>query len=122
MKPVKLAYMSELVYHVKRRPVTAVCLIIPIILFMALRLFPALDIHAWSLSWYTRLIQYYFGAFASFTALIAALFASSALGQTNSARSIFLTSGFIALSALFLFSSLATPNILIEGASNPAFI
>jgi hypothetical protein len=48
-----------------------------------------LDVHAWSLSWYTRLIQYYFGAFASFTALIAALFANSALGKESAARSIF---------------------------------
>ncbi|WP_420631271.1 sensor histidine kinase [Candidatus Leptofilum sp.] len=114
--------MSELVYHIKRRPITAVFLTIPIVIFVLLRSFPALDIHAWSLSWYTRLIQYYFGAFASFIALIAALFANSALGEKTSARSIFLTIGFIALSALFLFSSLATPNVLIEGASNPAFI
>ncbi|WP_420644173.1 ATP-binding protein [Candidatus Leptofilum sp.] len=114
--------MSELVYHIKRRPFTAVCLAIPMVFFALLRFFPTLDIHAWSLSWYTRLIQYYFGAFASFIALIAALFANSALGKKTSARSIFLTIGFIALSALFLFSSLATPNILIEGGSNPAFI
>lgn len=83
---------------------------------------PTLDLHAWSLSWYTRLIQYYFGAFASFIALIAALFANNALGEKTTARSIFLTIGFIALSVLFLFSSLTTPNILIQGASNPAFI
>ena len=114
--------MSELFYRIKRRPGTAVFLALPMVLFALLRLIPALDIHAWSLSWYTRLIQYYFGAFASFIALIAALFANSALGKKTSARSIFLTIGFIALSALFLFSSLATPNILIEGASNPAFI
>ena len=114
--------MSELISHIKRRPGTAVFLAIPLIIFATLRFVPALDIHAWSLSWYTRLIQYYFGAFASFIALIAALFANNALGRKTSARSIFLTMGFIALSALFLFSSLATPNILIEGASNPAFI
>lgn len=113
--------MSELVFHIKRRPGTAVFLAIPLV-FALLRFLPGLDVHAWSLSWYTRLIQYYFGAFASFIALIAALFANSALGEKTSARSIFLTIGFIALSALFLFSSLATPNILIEGASNPTFI
>lgn len=114
--------MSELVFHIKRRPGTAVFLAIPLVFFALLRFLPGLDVHAWSLSWYTRLIQYYFGAFASFIALIAALFANSALGEKTSARSIFLTIGFIALSALFLFSSLATPNILIEGASNPTFI
>ena len=108
--------MSDLVNHIKRRPFTAVALTIPLMLFAMLRLTPALDIHAWSLSWYTRLIQYYFGAFASFIALIAALFANSALGEKSTARSIFLTMGFIALSVLFLFSSLATPNILIPGA------
>ena len=114
--------MSELISHIKRKPVTAVFLTIPLVLFAVLRLVPAMDIHAWSLSWYTRLIQYYFGAFASFMALIAALFANSALGEKTSARSIFLTFGFIALSALFLFSSLATPNIIIPGANNPAFM
>ncbi len=114
--------MSEFISHLKRRPVTAVLLAIPLILLALLRFVPVLDLHAWSLSWYTRLIQYYFGAFASFIALIAALFANSALGEKTSARSIFLTTGFIALSALFLFSSLTTPNILIQGASNPAFI
>ena len=114
--------MFELIYHIKRRPVTAVLLIIPLIIVALLRLFPALDIHAWSLSWYTRLIQYYFGAFASFIALVAALFANSALGEKTTARSIFLTLGFITLSVLFLFSSLGTPNILIQGASNPAFV
>ena len=114
--------MSELISHLKRRPGTAVFLAIPLVLFTLLRLVPALDVHAWSLSWYTRLIQYYFGAFASFIALIAALFANSALGEKTTARSIFLTIGFIALSVLFLFSSLTTPNILIQGASNPAFI
>ena len=114
--------MSELISHIRRKPVTAVFLTIPLVLFAVLRLVPAMDIHAWSLSWYTRLIQYYFGAFASFMALIAALFANSALGEKTSARSIFLTFGFIALSALFLFSSLATPNIIIPGANNPAFM
>lgn len=114
--------MSEFMSHVKRRPVTAVFLAIPLVLFALLRFVPALDIHAWSLSWYTRLIQYYFGAFASFIALIAALFANSALGEKTTTRSIFLTIGFIALSVLFLFSGLATPNIIIEGASNPAFV
>ena len=114
--------MSEFISHVKRRPVTAVFLAIPLVLFALLRFVPALDIHAWSLSWYTRLIQYYFGAFASFIALIAALFANSALGEKTTTRSIFLTIGFIALSVLFLFSGLATPNIIIEGASNPAFV
>jgi signal transduction histidine kinase len=114
--------MSELISLIKRRPVTAVLLALPLVTLAVLRLFPMLDVHAWSLSWYTRLIQYYFGAFASFTALIAALFANSALGKESAARSIFLTGGFIAVSALFLFSSLATPNILIQGASNPAFV
>lgn len=114
--------MSDLFNHVKRRPFTAVALTIPLIIFATLRLTPALDLHAWSLSWYTRLIQYYFGAFASFIALIAALFANSALGEKATARSIFLTMGFIALSVLFLLSSLATPNILIPGANNPAFM
>ncbi|VAW42680.1 hypothetical protein MNBD_CHLOROFLEXI01-4348, partial [hydrothermal vent metagenome] len=114
--------MSELIAHIKRRPITAVLLTIPLLLFALLRLVPTLDIHAWSLSWYTRLIQYYFGAFASFIALIAALFANSALGEKTTARSIFLTNGFIALSALFLISSLSTPNILIQGATNSIFI
>ena len=114
--------MSELISHVKRRPITAVLLAIPLVLFALLRLIPVLDIHAWSLSWYTRLIQYYFGAFASFIALVAALFANSALGEKTTSRSIFLTIGFIALSVLFLFGGLATPNILIQGASNPAFV
>lgn len=97
-------------------------LAIPLALILLLRIIPALDVQGWSLSWYTRLIQYYFGAFASFIALIAALFANSALGKKTTARSIFLTYGFIALSALFLVSSLSTPNILIEGATNPAFM
>lgn len=114
--------MSELISHIKRRPLAAALLAIPLLLFALLRLFPVLDIHVWSLSWYTRLIQYYFGAFASFIALIAALFANSALGEKTTVRSIFLTIGFIALSVLFLFSSLATPNILIQGATNPAFV
>lgn len=114
--------MSEFISHFKRRPVTAVLLAIPLVIFVFLRLVPALDVHAWSLSWYTRLIQYYFGAFASFIALIAALFANSALGKETTARSIFLTIGFIAVSVLFLFSCMATPNILIPGATNPAFI
>lgn len=113
--------MSELIYHAKRNIVTAVFLVVPLFLFVLLRLTPGLDVHAWSLSWYTHLIQYYFGAFASFMALIAALFANSALGEKTSARSIFLTIGFIVLSALFLFSSLATPNILIEDPFNSAF-
>jgi signal transduction histidine kinase len=114
--------MSELISHIRRRSVTAVFLAIPLVLIAVFRFAPALDVHAWSLSWYTRLIQYYFGAFASFIALIAALFANGALGEKTTVRSIFLTIGFIALSALFLFSSLATPNILIQGASNPAFV
>lgn len=114
--------MSEFVSHIKRKPVTAVLLSIPLVLFTLLRFVPMLDIHAWSLSWYTRLIQYYFGAFASFIALIAALFANSALGEKTTARSIFLTMGFIALSILFLLSGLATPNILIQGTTNPAFV
>ena len=114
--------LFEFISHIKRRPVTAVLLAIPLVIFALLRFFPILDIHAWSLSWYTRLIQYYFGAFASFIALIAALFANSALGKETTARSIFLTMGFIVLSVLFLFSSFATPNILVQGATNPAFI
>ena len=114
--------MSEVIVHIKRRPVTAVFLNIPLVLLALLRLVPDLDLHVWSLSWYSRLIQYYFGAFASFIALIAALFANSALGEKTTARSIFLTIGFIVLSILFLFSSLATPNIMIPGGTNPAFI
>ena len=114
--------MSDLVYVIKRRPITAVLLAIPLVILAILRLVPMLDIHAWSLSWYTRLIQYYLGTFASFIALIAALFANSALGKETTARSIFLTMGFTAVSALFLGSSLATPNILIYGASNSTFV
>ncbi|MCA9920147.1 MAG: hypothetical protein KC445_19450, partial [Anaerolineales bacterium] len=114
--------MSELLYQVKRYPLTAVLLIIPLVAFAILRLNPMIDIHAWSLSWYTRLIQYYFGTFAGFLALVAALFANNALDDKTSARSIFLTIGFITLSVLFLLNSLSTPNILIEGAYNPAFI
>jgi signal transduction histidine kinase len=117
-----IASMADLISHIKRKPATAVCLTIPLLIFALLRLVPTLDIHVWSLSWYTRLIQYYFGTFASFIALIAALFANSALGKETTARSIFLTMGFITLSMLFIFSSLATPNILIQGTSNPTFV
>ncbi|MFZ1396360.1 MAG: ATP-binding protein [Candidatus Promineifilaceae bacterium] len=113
--------MSELILHAKRNPVTAVLLAVPLLIFALLRLTPGLNIDAWSLSWYTHLIQYYFGAFASFMALIAALFANSALGDKTTARSIFLTVGFIVLAALVLFSSLATPNILIEDPYSVAF-
>ncbi|MEZ4594731.1 MAG: hypothetical protein R3D55_26840 [Chloroflexota bacterium] len=113
--------MSELIYHAKRNPIPAVLLAVPLFIFALLQLTPGLNIDAWSLSWYTHLIQYYFGAFASFMALIAALFANSALGDKTTARSIFLTIGFIVLAALFLFSSLATPNILIEDPYNVAF-
>lgn len=114
--------MSEIISHVRRKPAVTIFVTTPLVILALLRLIPDIDIHAWSLSWYTRLIQYYFGAFASFIALIAALFANSALGEKTTARSIFLTNGFVALSVLFLFSSLATPNILIQGGTNPAFI
>jgi len=55
-------------------------------------------------------------------ALIAALFASGALGSKANARAVFVTLGFTGISSLLFLSSVATPNIIIPGATNQVFI
>ncbi len=102
--------------------ITAV-LALPLLLFTLLRLFSDLDTQAWGLSWwYTRLIQFYTGSFASLIALIAASFAGSTLGNKTSPRSMFTTVAFVNISAFLLISSIATPTVIIPGKNNDAFI
>ncbi len=102
--------------------ITAV-LALPLLLFTLLRLFSDLDTQAWGLSWwYTRLIQFYTGSFASLIALIAASFAGSTLGNKTSPRSMFTTVAFVNISAFLLISSIATPTVIVPGKNNDAFI
>lgn len=97
-----------------------ILLTIPLLIFGILKAYPELDVQAWSISWYTSLIQFYTGSFASLIALIAALFASSTVRNQTSPRTIFVTFAFVNIAALMLISSIATPNILVTG-NNEAF-
>ncbi len=102
--------------------ITAV-LALPLFLFLLLRLFSDLDTQAWGLSWwYTRLIQFYTGSFASLIALIAAAFAGTTLGGKTSPRSMFTTFAFVNISAFLLISSIATPTVIIPEKNSDAFI
>ena len=101
--------------------ITAV-LAVPILLFIILRFSPDLDVQVWRLSWYTRLIQFYAGSFASLIALLAAFFAGTTLSEKASPRSMFTTFAFVNISALLLISSIATPSIIISDNNSDAFI
>ncbi|MCP5095423.1 MAG: hypothetical protein GY943_07720 [Chloroflexi bacterium] len=97
-------------------------LAIPVLLFTFLRLSPELDVQVWNLSWYTRLIQFYGGSFASLIALIAASFAGATLSEHVTPRSMFVKFAFVNISALLLISSIATPNVIISEPNSNAFI
>ncbi|HEX6385960.1 MAG TPA: ATP-binding protein [Anaerolineae bacterium] len=112
--------MSTVTAYLKGKP-TVILLALPLFLFALLRLFPALDAFAWSVR-YTRLFQFYAGSLISLLALITALSAGTTLGAKTNVQALFVTFAFIALSALLLVSSVATPGILIPGSSNVVFI
>lgn len=98
-----------------------ILLLFPLAIFALLKVSPHLNIQAWSISWYTGLVQFYAGSLASLIALIAALFIRSSSGEEVNPRTLFITFAFVNMSALFLISSIATPDILIsnnEGTFN----
>jgi signal transduction histidine kinase len=106
----------------KGRLIQTAVLAVPLLFFIFLRFSPDLDVQVWSLSWYTRLIQFYAASFASLIALIAASFAGTTLSEKATPRSLFVTFAFINISALLLMSSIATPNVIISETNNDAFI
>ncbi|RMG99953.1 MAG: sensor histidine kinase [Chloroflexi bacterium] len=113
--------MSNVTLTNKRRILQTIILFLPLIGLVVLRLMPAWDLPAWGISWFTRLVHYYIVSFASFVALITALFFSSFPNAQKSARAVFITLAFSTISALLLLSGLSTPNILIMGATNEIF-
>lgn len=96
-------------------------MLFPLTLLAILRLLPIWDVPAWGVSWYTRLIHYYVMSFASFMALIMALFTSSGLRGEAKPRTLFLTLAFGAVAALLLLTGISTPEVLIPGMMNELF-
>ena len=65
--------------------------------------------------------QFYAGSFASLMALIVALFSSNTY-KRNTPRAMFIMFAFIDMAALFLFSSIATPGVLLPDYRIEAFL
>jgi signal transduction histidine kinase len=105
----------------KKRSILVTLLALPLLLFAFLRFMPAWDIRVWGLIAPVRLIHYYVVSFASFIALITALSTGAALGARAKPRTLFVTLAFSAIAALLLLHSVATPDVLIDGANNEAF-
>lgn len=97
-------------------------LILPLFIFVALILYADQNGIVWTLSWYTRIFQFYAGSFASLVALIVALFSSSSFNKTKRPRAMFIMFAFVNMSALLLISSIATPNVLLPRYRLEAFL
>jgi signal transduction histidine kinase len=113
--------MQKIKQLYRRTPRLVIFLILPLAIFMYLRIFPDRDLRIWGLTWNTRLIHYYGVSFASFMALITALFAGAALGAKATARTLFITLAFSAISALLLISGITTPGVLLPGPISETF-
>ncbi len=96
-------------------------LIIPLIAFVILKSSVDQNGIVWSLSWYTRIFQFYAGSFASLMAIIVALFSSNAY-KRKTPRAMFIMFAFVNMSALFLISSIATPGVLLPEYRLEAFL
>ncbi len=113
--------MQKIKQLYRRTPRLVIFLILPLAIFMYLRIFPDRDLRIWGLTWNTRLIHYYGVSFASFMALVTALFAGAALGAKATARTLFITLAFSAISALLLISGITTPGVLLPGPISETF-
>lgn len=98
-----------------------ILLIIPLLVFVFLKLSVDQNGLVWSLSWYTRIFQFYAGSFASLVAIVVAIFSSNAF-KRKTPRAMFIAFAFINMSALFLISSIATPNVLLPEHRLEAFL
>lgn len=96
-------------------------LVIPLVAFVILKTIPDQNRIVWSLSWYTRIFQFYLGSFASLIAVIVAMFSGRTL-KRNSPRAMFTMYAFINLSILLLISSIATPSVLLPNDRRETFI
>lgn len=113
--------MSTVTAYLKGKP-TVVLVTLPLVLFALLQLFPTLDTSVWSVSRYTRLFQFYAGLLTSALAFTAALFAGPMLGAKPASRSLFVTLGFAAISALLLVGTMATPGLLVPKSKVEVFL
>ncbi|GAB4272041.1 MAG: hypothetical protein Kow0080_18020 [Candidatus Promineifilaceae bacterium] len=113
--------MQKIKQLYRRIPRLVIYLILPLAIFIYLRIFPDRDLRIWGLTWNTRLIHYYSVSFASFMALITALFAGAALGAKTTARTLFITLAFAAISAILLISGITTPGVLLPGPISETF-
>jgi len=97
-------------------------LAIPLIIFILLKLFPAKDVIFWRVSWYTRLFQFYAGAFASLIAIIAAAYSESSIGDKSRPGPMFIKFAFVNISVMLFYSSLGTPDVILSDSSSGVFI
>ncbi len=113
--------MTSMNTWIHKKPLIVGLLLFPLISLLLLYLAPSWNIPIWGLTWYTRLVYYYFTSFAGFMALVLALFANSALGSDSQPRTLFITLAFAAIAALLLLEGISTPDVLIPGAINELF-
>lgn len=79
----------------------------PLAVFLFLRY-----VSSWDPSFAAPIFHFYIVSFASFVALVAALFVASAARLPSDARTGFVAAGFVAIAAIFLLHGLATPGML----------
>jgi len=101
----------------------ALTLTLPLLIFILMRLPWASFVPAWFLGWYYQGSFHYYAVYlASLMSLIAAFFSAAALGRHENARTLFITIAFSAMAALSLLSSLALPDVIVPGSTNPIFV
>lgn len=94
----------------KKRAFWIALSILPLLLFVGLRLYPAADsMHD------APVFHFYIVTFTSFTALVSALFVASAVERHAEPRVFFITMAFAAIAAVFLLHALATPGVILPG-------
>ncbi|MCA9922277.1 MAG: HAMP domain-containing histidine kinase [Anaerolineales bacterium] len=106
----------------KKEQLQTAVLAIPLILFILLKLYPTADILAWRASWYTRLIQFYAGSFASLVAIIAAVFSESSVQDKSHPGPMFIKFAFVNISAMLFFSSIGTPEVILPDYNGESFL
>lgn len=108
----------RVIYPSKKQRIHITAAVLPLLLFILLRLVPAWDLPIWRTIWYSRLVHFYVMAFVSFMAFVTGLFATTALRTPLESRVLFIRMAFIALAVFSLLNSISTPGVLFTEIDN----
>src|SRR5690349_20492273 len=96
----------------KRGNAVLALLIGPVVIYVALRLFPG-----WDPLWAAPIFHFYIVSYTALVALVVAVFIFAGLGF-DAAQAVFVAAAFASMAALFLLHGLATPGMMMMDASH----